>query len=679
MVLKNWFHLAIILTTFNTKFYITETATYKHKSFPMELQTFVLGLISNHFQDCTVIHADMRSPKSLNWRSILVEDLLVSSTKTIPQQLILFPSANLSPNVLLMGKDALKKHTSFCKLLIVTLTQTRIQPFVKTFTNTFIPFRNEITERDQDHYVFIVDSEETANEILSSTIRFQLRFKIILYPRKLNSLRLIPTDLGVRTSCIYCAALKNVLIPSNPSLELSKIFPDFTLNFHQYPIRVAGPTKYIPVLELQKIDTNYHLKRGVHKDLFIIIAKKLNMSYTLKPCSPYGKIPEGSSGVWYNGTWAGCMGDAIRNISDIFLSVSYDHRRYPDADFSAAFGYSFVCFAIAKPELFYSWTVIFTAFVPLVWLLLATSLILITLVSHQIDRVLIIDNFLHKTPHHRIFGHMEIFRTGMYLLGYLLSQDVPPPKQNISSKFTFILWLYYGLVVSAVYGCSLQALIVSPGMEYGPRTFSELLHSKHYKWGASSAFRSGLGEQIFKSSENPVMQNIYSGMEGDKSSLVCNTRAARGKYACFNWEMFHRFIFQVNFLDKSGNHPFQVSRESTFIVPLSWMTQKREIFRKNVDKYLARSFDSGLATGIISWDWREYRKNWKKSSLNEQKGHSENLMGSKRTEKSSSFGLDKVKGSFYIYVVGILVSGMGFVFERVRAAVLRKDKDSIQF
>lgn len=128
------------------------------------------------------------------------------------------------------------------------------------------------------------------------------------------------------------------------------------------------------------------LKRGVFAIFSDIIAKKLNMSYTVQPCSKYGSIPEGSTGTLLAyGTWAGCMGDLIRNVSDISVAVSADVKRFGHVHFTSPFEYSFVTFTMSKRKLYYTWTTIFAAFVPNVWAMVVLSVILATIIFHQID------------------------------------------------------------------------------------------------------------------------------------------------------------------------------------------------------------------------------------------------------------------------------------------------------
>lgn len=347
------------------------------------------------------------------------------------------------------------------------------------------------------------------------------------------------------------------------------------------------------------------------------------------------------------------MGDLIRNTTDLAISVSPDVRRFPMAEFTHALDYSYVTFTISKPGLYYSWTAIYTAFAWMVWTMVIISVILTTMIFYLIGKI----------DKRKNGSQMDLFSTGMYLLGYLVGQDVYLVPKFFSSKLTYQVWLYYGLVIGAAYGCSLQALIVSPGKESVPRTFMELVHSSHYKWGAASGFRSGLGELLFKNSENPIMRDIYHGMEGDKDTIACNLRAASSKYACFNWEIFQQFYFQTIFAEKNGNHPFQTAADKTFFIPMTYAVKTGELFLSYFNDALRMSFDMGLSREMIKEDWRNYRLNLVKMWREGTESQLSPKIIKKAMAKSSD--LDNFKGSFFILVSGLVISLVCLVLEKL--------------
>lgn len=153
-------------------------------------------------------------------------------------------------------------------------------------------------------------------------------------------------------------------------------------------------------------------------------------------------------------------------------------------------------------------------------------------------------------------------------------------------------------------------------------------------------------------------------MQGDENTLLCNMRTLKEKYACFNWELFQRFYFQTNFFGNSGNHPFQMSAQGTFFIEITSATRKREIFRSHLNKYMSRSFQTGLTKGIMNMNWMEYRRE-KMNGMQENKSvkteKSMNQVTAKKLESPSE--LRNFKGNFFVLSAGLLVSCIIFVVE----------------
>lgn len=353
--------------------------------------------------------------------------------------------------------------------------------------------------------------------------------------------------------------------------------------------------------------------------------------------------------------FTGCMGDVIRGTSDMALSISPDFRRVKYVHFSSAMEYTTVTYTTSKPKLYYSWTTIFTALTPIIWGFVISSILIASIAISLIDHYYL-THYADTPVLSRKAMLNNLFLTGIYLMGYVVGQDAPSPK-SFPSKFIYSSWLFYGLLIGATYSCSLQAMIVSPGLDWIPSTFSELVHS-HYKWGASIGFRSGLGEQLFKNSDNRIMRDIYHKMEGDNDTFTC-TRKALSQYACFNWALMEQFIFQTQFLDKSGNHPFQMSTDTAFFTSLNFITRKRELFRSHFNDFLKRSFDSGLAKQTVAMDWRGYRMNVFKTKKQKYKARSIIM-----DEGPKSFKFDNVKGGFIVLLCGLLIGLSIFLMEQ---------------
>lgn len=336
------------------------------------------------------------------------------------------------------------------------------------------------------------------------------------------------------------------------------------------------------------------------------------------------------------------------------LSVSPDDKRFLAVHFTSAMEYTYVTYITSKPTLYYSWKTVFTALDKIIWALVLLSIVATSCVIHVV-------NICLSKPLERKAMPSKMIETALYLVGNIVGQEIPVPKP-IASKCTYLAWLFYGLVIGAVYSCSLQAEIVSPGLDYIPKTFRQLVNSP-YSWGAASAFRNGLGEQLFKNSKNPGMRLIYRKMEGDSDEVACTRKAMLAKYACFNWELMQRFHLVTEFADKSGRHTFQSATETTFFTSLNFITRKRELFRSHFNNFIARSFDSGLVKQTIARDWRGYRREVVKARKN---GKGENLSQRQiSVDGPRPFKFDNVKGGFILLYCGIISSFLFFFVEKL--------------
>jgi len=366
------------------------------------------------------------------------------------------------------------------------------------------------------------------------------------------------------------------------------------------------------------------------------------------------------------------MGDVTRNVSDMSLSTSPDARRVLYVHFTNPMWYSSITFTTLKPGNVYSWTTIFTAFVPIVWTLVFCSIIIACVLIYTIESHCEFDLDSSSTKNKEQSNALNMTYLGMDLFGYIVGQDAPTPPKYLSSKCIYIIWLYYGLVIGAAYACSLQALIVSPGVEYIPRTFAELVKLHEYEWGAASGFRDGLGEQVFRNSDNPVMRRIYHKMEAVPEEVACIAKTAAKKYACFNWDLMQRFRFQTTFVFKSGtNHPFQQSTDTAFFTSLNFITRKREIFRSHFNNFFKLAFDTGLVKQTIIMDWNGYRMTVIKAM---QEGQASGIIHISTIDGPIPFGLNIVKGSFIILLIGLAISIISFVFEHATIKIFKAKK-----
>ncbi|CAL8092484.1 unnamed protein product [Orchesella dallaii] len=488
------------------------------------------------------------------------------------------------------GLSDLRRLTSYCKLIITFVTQENVpngrnyfNP--ETFFNLLTSREYPITRRDEDHYIFLTrkPSLPLASFILQSELGRELKFKLLILPQG-----------QILTYCLFCERtldsqeksiidIKVDLTNKNNNSSLSALFPDFTKNFHEHPIRVVGPTKYVSLYEMELINGKYEHKRGFFTEFFKTMQKKLNFTYILRPCSGFGSIiAEGNTGVRLkNGTWAGCVGDIYNRAADLSLGASPSEERLHFVEFTNFMRYDYIMFFAHKPQVIYPWTVVFVAFDIYGWICVALSILLAAFILYETE-VLIYKSTLSRIS-------INIYDLSAYLVG----QGIPTDPLGISSKVTYVSWLYYGMVIGAAYACSLQSLIVSPGMSVIPTTMPELVTS-NFLWGVPVSFKNGLGWVVFRNADNEAMRTIYNNMHSDKDALRCLEKAATSDYVCFHWLIMVEFYIGTRFTNKAGNHPFLYAKDNVLFSGPTWVTRKKEIFRGAFNDFFARQFSMGV-------------------------------------------------------------------------------------
>ncbi|CAL8085906.1 unnamed protein product [Orchesella dallaii] len=603
-------------------------------------------VISQHYPHCSLILiTTLKSPSKIQE----VSDLQLKLHETYSNYNSILLVGLLTVKTL-SGKRDVRKHTSYCKLTVTFVEIKTKNTFpTETFFNLLTPPEGEMTKRDVDPYIFLTSEKSGENEILTTEIGTELKYKILITPD--------PSP-KILTYCLYCEKL---LFHSSPEdtlfefpLQSPNIFPDLSRNWHHHPVRLSGATKYISLFEMYIVNGQYRNKRGMYVEIFEALTRKLNWTYTLHPCPAFGSlIPEGNTGTLLpNGTWAGCVADLLSKNSDLTCGANVNEDRVHVVDFTSQIRYDYVLFFSHKPQIIYPWTMVFSAFDVYGWILVGVSGILCSLLIYKMEKIM--DNSNVGENSFSVSFPTFCF----YLYGYLVSQGMSvEPNNAFSSKVTYVSWLFYGIVVGTAYAGGLQSLIVSPGSSVIPSTMPELLQS-NFRWGAPFPFMNGLGGEIFRHSRSPVIRQIYKGMEIDKDDVRCLEKAALSDYVCFHYEIMVEYYIGTRFQDKAGNHPFLLSKDNVLFTGPTWMTRKREIFKEAVNDFFRWSFNMGLIHQIY---WRDQRNQKMKFFREIQEGKrkatpSYNL----DNDGPKPFTFDNVRACFIILGLGILLSAVVF-------------------
>lgn len=299
------------------------------------LVNFINGLLLNHFEKCTltIVVTQQDSNFSITRVDNGVYFNEIGSAINTPKI-----SLSLAYHRLDFNKSAVPpiRYAPVCKVVLFAFEkEEETASAVSTgFLDLLTSTANELTRRDQDFYILLSNSEQESRTLLRTKISTELRYKISICLKTSNvEGETTNNSILAFAVCVYCPDKRILEVSTNALDSLPKIFPDHTKDFHQYPVRVSGPTKYVSTYEMELVGNRFKQKRGIHTLVFQTIAKKLNMSFEIMPCSSFGNLSSvGASGfALENGTWTGrcpvmkCFRKR-KNIFNVCISFNFWDR-----------------------------------------------------------------------------------------------------------------------------------------------------------------------------------------------------------------------------------------------------------------------------------------------------------------------------------------------------------------
>ena len=129
--------------------------------------------------------------------------------------------------------------------------------------------------------------------------------------------------------CPYCVRNQDEdgLITRGTIIEASHStpFPDMTRNFHGFLLKASGPTKYVALYDILKVnETHFKNKRGYTATAFEEFQSRMNFTYEVSPCGyKTGYVEGGTGNLFPNGTWTGCIGKTFLSKYSILIMILY--------------------------------------------------------------------------------------------------------------------------------------------------------------------------------------------------------------------------------------------------------------------------------------------------------------------------------------------------------------------
>lgn len=465
----------------------------------------IVDLIIKHFDSCDIIwFEDTRNGESVtNWKKIM--------DNFIPKDYIRFLVSQRTPNIERAGNTFSIRKYSQCLLVLAKMNEGIIHlgEFERLFDKFDAPAKS-----DEDYFIFIT-SEKHIIPIVNSSTGKKLKYKLVIPP-------ISQTDVFNGFSmCFYCPLEKTsqvVTIDLENATWRENIFPDFTLNGNGYSMRTSSPTKYKFTTEIEEIDGNWHLIRGISKSIMDGVLPHYNFTYNVFAS------PNGDTGsLNKNGTWDGCVGQLISGEADLSLTTSSNHARFLVIGFSTAAFYAWVSFTVGQPRQFYSWKAIFWPFTKELWLSIISSLLTVIIIFKLFEKY-------ESKYHRRRKAIQENLITEVTFI--LIGRNAEWKSDATYSRILLCIWILCSLVINSLYNSKIVGLLAQPVYENPPRTFEDLAESK-YSVGMDIA--GGSLYAYFQTSTSLIFQKMFRKFESPKETVDCFADATQRDFACVTW------------------------------------------------------------------------------------------------------------------------------------------------
>ncbi len=244
-----------------------------------------------------------------------------------------------------------------------------------------------------------------------------------------------------------------------------------------------------------------------------------------------------------------------------------------------------------------------------------------------------------------------------YISFTLVCQSVSWPYSH-ASRLLLAIWLLAAMILNTLYVSQVVGLLAFPIYESQPKTFKQLVNAPHFSWGFDHS--GGNLFEHFRTSSNPVFQKIFANKEAAKDAIDCFQSSLDKNFACVTWAGVADYVTYKNLSLRHGKSPLKFADDITLFVPCGLAMPRGSILKERFDGFLGILRDSGQGSKWVTEDLETVRKNklaWEKRLTAKEKREED--------DGPVLLGLRNLLGIFYLYIVGIVSSLIGFLTEKI--------------
>ncbi|XP_047474685.1 glutamate receptor ionotropic, delta-1-like isoform X2 [Penaeus chinensis] len=364
------------------------------------------------------------------------------------------------------------------------------------------------------------------------------------------------------------------------------------------------------------------------------MAEHSNFTYEVR------EPPVGRFGLYLgNGSWTGIVGALQQDVADFSTEIGLLPPRLQAMEPSFIYARDRIVIASPKPGPLPQHLAISRPFAGTVWLLVLAGV----LVSDVVVWVL-----LRVVAWVTGAGDAEVGGSVLYSWAVLMENPPPPPSSSSTIRVTVGFLLLYTLVINSAYRSSLIAHLTVQGFPPPINSFEDLLEQGGWTWGSQPLF--GTFFVFFNQSSDPVVQQIYAGMEvASMDEHLAEILKKRHAFVDFKYNL--RTQVAARLTDALGYTPVHLSRsEYPSYVGDIWGFRKGAPFRHHICMLQQRLIEAGLIDFWLRDVIRAYADRHRAQKKDDSVEATERL--SQDRDGTVVLNLSHLQGAFYLLLLG---------------------------
>ncbi|XP_063853858.1 ionotropic receptor 21a-like [Scylla paramamosain] len=225
-------------------------------------------------------------------------------------------------------------------------------------------------------------------------------------------------------------------------------------------------------------------------------------------------------------------------------------------------------------------------FTPTVWLVTVASLVCGTLMLYGVSLA------AHHLSRRNLWSPLTYADSLLYGVGIFVAVGMPNVPRGNATRSYFIMWVWYGLLLTAVYRSSLTAFLTIPLAQTPIDTLHQLEASDIPAVGS-------VGTNFLRqleASSDPVVRrlaNRYQDVSTPEEGLVLT---AKRKYALMENRHFLDHAIAANFTNRLGEETLHVMQECFQAYRIALVMPKKSPYKPNFDAVVVRVVEGGLVS-----------------------------------------------------------------------------------